>query len=77
MTDRELEQRLRAWYSAEFGEAETAPDELRETVKAIPVTAPAPLRPISRRRGMTLFASAATRAVIALSALVRASTTVK
>ena len=59
MSDRELELGLRAWYADEVRETETAPDVLRAAVKAIPVTAPAPLRPISRRRGMTLFAVAA------------------
>ena len=32
MTDRELEQRLRAWYAAEVAETESAPADLRETL---------------------------------------------
>ncbi len=59
MTDRELEQRLRAWYEAEVGSTEAAPVGLRESVAAIPVTMPAPLRPLSGRRRFTLLAVAA------------------
>jgi len=59
MTDRELEQRLRAWYAAEVGERETAPADLRESIASIPVTTPTPLRPLTRRRGFTLLAVAA------------------
>jgi len=59
MTDRELEQRLRAWYAAQVVETETAPEDLRASLAAIPATAPAPLRPISRRQGFTLLAAAA------------------
>ena len=36
MTDRELEQRLRAWYAAEVGETETAPGDLRESPRDDP-----------------------------------------
>ena len=59
MTDRELEQRLRAWYEAEIGSTETAPVGLRESIGTIPVTTPAPLRPLSGRRRFTLLAVAA------------------
>ena len=59
MTDRELEQRLRAWYEAEVGSTEAAPVGLRESVATIPVTTPAPLRPLSGRRRFTLLAVAA------------------
>ena len=59
MTDRELEQRLRAWYSAEVGETETAPDDLRQVLTRIPSTTPTPLRQWGRRRGFTLLAVAA------------------
>ena len=59
MTDRELEQRLRAWYEAEVGSTEAAPVGLRESVAAIPATMPAPLRPLSGRRRFTLLAVAA------------------
>ena len=45
MTDPELEQRLRAWYGAEVGDTETAPDDLRESLGAIPATMPTRLRP--------------------------------
>lgn len=59
MTDRELEQQLRAWYEAEVGSTEAAPVGLRESVATIPVTTPAPLRPLSGRRRFTLLAVAA------------------
>jgi WD40 repeat protein len=59
MTDRELEQRLRAWYEAEIGSTEAAPVGLRESVATIPATTPAPLRPLSGRRRVTLLAVAA------------------
>lgn len=59
MTDRELEQRLRAWYAAEVGGAETAPADLREALENIPATTRVPLRPLTRRRGFTLLAAAA------------------
>ena len=59
MTDRELEQRLRAWYAAEVGDTETAPEDLRASLAAIPSTTPAPLRPVGRRRGLTLLGIAA------------------
>ena len=78
MTDRELEQRLRAWYRDGVGEDETAPAELRERVVAIPVPAPTPLRPLGGRRGFTLLAAAAILvvggAVAAGSGLLRLST---
>ena len=63
MTDRELEQRLRAFYADEVGATEAAPTDLRASLAAIPVTTPTPLRPISRRRGFTLLAVAAVLAV--------------
>ena len=59
MTDRELEERLRAWYAAEVGESERAPAEMRERITAIPASTPMPLRPIARRRNFTLLAVAA------------------
>jgi hypothetical protein len=59
MTDRELEHRLRAFYAAEIGEGETAPADLRQSIATIPATAPAPLRPLGRRRNFTLLAVAA------------------
>jgi Tol biopolymer transport system component len=59
MTDQELEDRLRAWYRAEVGDVESAPTDLRDSLAAIPVSAPAPLRPLPRRRGITLLAAAA------------------
>ncbi len=48
MTDRELEERLRAWYAAEVGETETAPADLRESLADDPgddADAPAPAGP--------------------------------
>src|SRR5262245_27092924 len=59
MTDRELQERLTAWYAAEVPETERAPEELREAVAAIPATNPTPLRPLSRRRDLRLLAVAA------------------
>ena len=59
MTDRELEGRIRAWYAAEVGDTETAPDDLRDSLGAIPATTPTPLRARDRRRGFTLLAVAA------------------
>lgn len=61
MTDRELEQRLRAWYAAQLGESDAVPEDLRTSLAEIPATVPAPtrLRPRSRRRGFTLLAVAA------------------
>jgi Tol biopolymer transport system component len=59
MTDRELEQRLRAWYAAEVGESEKAPEDLRASLATIPSTTPVPLRPLARRRGLTLLGIAA------------------
>jgi hypothetical protein len=59
MTDRELEQQIRAWYAAEVGETEPVPDDLRERVGAIPATTPTILRPRVRRRNFTLLAVAA------------------
>ena len=56
MTDRELEERLRAWYAAEVGETGTAPDDLRQVLATIPATTPTPLRARGRRRGLTLLA---------------------
>ena len=75
MTDRELEDRLRAWYDAEVGDVEPAPSDLRERLTEIPASAPAPLRQLPRRRGITLLAAAALLlvggAVAAGSGLVR------
>ena len=59
MTDRELEQRLRAWYAAEVGEAQTAPHDLREVLATIPATTPTPLGARGGRRGFTMLAVAA------------------
>ena len=59
MTDRELEKLLRAWYDDEVGATVGAPADLRESLAAIPLTTPAPLRPITRRRSLTLLAAAA------------------
>ena len=59
MTDRELEQRLRAFYAAEVGAAEAAPVDLRESVGTIPAATPIPLRPRAGRRSFTLLAAAA------------------
>lgn len=59
MTDRDLEERLRAWYGGEVAESETAPADLRVTLAAIPATTPAPLRQLGRRRAFTLLAVAA------------------
>jgi hypothetical protein len=60
MTDRELERRLRAWYTAEVDDDhEAAPRELRDAVRAIPVSATRPRGRIGRRAGVTLLAAAA------------------
>jgi len=59
MTDQELEQRLHAWYAAEVGETQAAPDDLRQVLATIPATTPVPLRARGRRRGFTLLAVAA------------------
>jgi Tol biopolymer transport system component len=59
MTDRELEERLRAWYGTQVGETETAPADLRQTLTTIPATTPLPLRARDRRRPFTLLAVAA------------------
>ncbi len=75
MTDRELEQRLRAWYAAEVAETESAPADLRETLATIPMTTRLPLRPLTRRRGFTLLAAAAL--LVAGGALVAGSGAVR
>jgi Kelch motif/Galactose oxidase, central domain/WD40-like Beta Propeller Repeat len=59
MTDRELEERLRAWYTAEVGETGTAPDDLRQVLATIPATTPRSLGARGGRRGFTLLAVAA------------------
>ena len=59
MTDRQLEERLQAWYAAEVPESETAPADLRESITAIPASTPALLRPLGRRPNFTLLALAA------------------
>ena len=59
MTDRELEERLRAWYGTHVGETETAPADLRQTLTTIPATMPVPLRARGGRRPFTLLAVAA------------------
>lgn len=64
MTDRELEDRLRAWYGAEIGDVETAPPDLRDRVAEIPVATPPPVRALPRRRGVTLLAAAALLVVV-------------
>jgi hypothetical protein len=75
MNDRDLEARLRAWYRAEAGEAETAPLSLRQDVVEIPRTATRRGRQFGRGRGLTLLAAAALLlaggAVAAGSGLVR------
>ena len=75
MNDRDLEARLRAWYDAEVGADEAAPADLRDSLAEIPALAPAPLRQVPRRRGITLLAAAALLlvggAVAAGSGLVR------
>ena len=40
MTEREFEQRLRAWYRAKVGETEAAPADLRRVLATIPATTP-------------------------------------
>jgi Tol biopolymer transport system component len=59
MTDRELEERLRAWYRADVGEGETAPLPLRRDVAAISRESSRPARLFGRGRGLTLLAAAA------------------
>ena len=59
MTDRELEERLRAWYATEVAEGERAPADLHERVTSVPVSTPMPLRPLARRRNISLLAVAA------------------
>ena len=59
MTDRELEERLRAWYRTEVGVDETAPLPLRSDVAAIPREASRGARWFGRGRGLTLLAAAA------------------
>ena len=59
MTDRELEQRLRAWYRAEVPADEAAPAAFRSALAAIPKASPAPWRRLGSRRGFTLLAAAA------------------
>jgi WD40 repeat protein len=59
MTDRELQERLRAWYAGEVPETQRAPADLREAIAAIPATIPAPLRPLVRGRDVRLLAVAA------------------
>jgi hypothetical protein len=58
MTDRELEQRLRAWYRAEINESESAPLELRTSLMAI-AGAPSPsLNVVPGRRNLALLVAA-------------------
>jgi Galactose oxidase, central domain/WD40-like Beta Propeller Repeat len=59
MTDRDLEERLRAWYRTEVGEGETAPLTLRRDVAAIPWEIPRVARWFGRGRGIVLLAAAA------------------
>lgn len=61
MTERELEQRLRAWYRGEVGD-DAAPATLRASLAAIPAVAPAAARsPLTAafrsRRGLLLLAA--------------------
>ena len=58
MTDRELEQRLRAWYAAEADGIAAAPADLRESLAGIPASTPMSRRSTSRR-GFTLLGLAA------------------
>ena len=80
MTDRELEQRLRAWYGDGVGDNEAAPTDLRRSVAAIPASTPTPLRRLSRPRGFTLLAAAAILlvggAIVGGSQLLRLTTVV-
>jgi Kelch motif/Galactose oxidase, central domain len=59
MTDHELEQRLRAWYRAEVGEATTAPLDLRSSIAEIPKAPPFLDRRSGNRRSVILLAAAA------------------
>jgi hypothetical protein len=58
MTDRELEQRLRAWYQSEIDDAEPALTELRASIAAIPRTRSTAERSFGSRRNLTLLAAA-------------------
>ena len=58
MTDRDLEQQLRAWYVSERGADTPAPSELRRRVLAIPATIPGEARTFAGRRGLTLLVAA-------------------
>jgi hypothetical protein len=55
MTDDELEQRLRAWYSAEIDDAAHAPLELRTRVAAVTRTSLAPVSFFANRRLVSLL----------------------
>ncbi len=70
MTDNELEQRLRAWYRTEVGEATHAPDELRSTVAEIPRVEPFLDRRLGNRRGAMLLAAAALFGVLLVSGVI-------
>ena len=59
MTDRDLEQRLRAWYRVEVGAEERAPVDLRDRLGAIPRSTPPAIRRDGRRNALTLLAAAA------------------
>ncbi|MEK6191384.1 MAG: hypothetical protein AABM41_03545 [Chloroflexota bacterium] len=59
MTERELEQRLRAWFQAEVGDGLQAPAELRASVVGLPDTMPTPVTLLGGRRNLALLATAA------------------
>lgn len=64
MTERELEQRLRDWFQAEFGDGLEAPTELRAIVAGIPDTMPTPVTVFGGRRNLALLAAAAMLAAL-------------
>jgi Tol biopolymer transport system component len=73
MTDRELDERLRAWYRAEIPGDLAAPAALRSQVAAIPQASPVRSRRSVSRRGITLLAAALLTTAIVGGALLSAS----
>jgi hypothetical protein len=59
MTERELEQRLRAWYQSEADAAGPAPMDLQTSVSAIPDAMPSRTGLFGSRRSVVLLAAAA------------------
>lgn len=59
MTERELEQRLRAWYQSEADAAGAAPMDLQMSVSAIPDSVPSRVGPFGSRRNLLVLAVAA------------------